>query len=483
MENRPESFTATQGKASHFFPETAGSGNGSPRRSPAVHPSIRTKSGGGSRFSLILCILAAVVLLGTAGCSDSDSDDLVLTDALWVAFQDGEGAWQEIEIPENMVFDAQSVVTDPEGRYSLAILSARAAEDAEDNGSVQTVTLRTTTSEIPEIDFSGTLDSVDTSLEVTVDQASLDAGSVYLHIRGDYTSLWNSDTITLYPDTAPYDLAATLYSGGQGYPSKILVEPFDASALGHASTLDIVFGDFVDLSAPYTYTFDPSADEILDDAEVYLMTANVTLASLGEEGIDETNEVQYTAPVDLNAVAPGSSYVLDLLIDLDDDSSVSYYEGFAAPGNYSVSGGDIPYTFDGRYVADRSTGSLLPGVSWTEIDAGGNAIAYTSIFHGEANSIDYRDTTVVTAGRVGAEDTGFAMPDLSSAQGWYPLWSIPSDAEEGGGSSWAVLSSETLDNLSVSNLTMLSLDGCPRLADGSWIAIIMNSWQTEGDPL
>lgn len=488
MENRPDLYTATGSAPSHSFLETVGPGKGNHHHQPAENPGsrgkcARKKTGRGFGHSLILCVLAAVVLLGTTGCSDSDSDDLVLTDALWVAFQDGEGAWQEIEIPQDMSFDAEELVTDPEGRYSLAIVSARAAEGAEDNGSVQTITLKTTTAEIPEIDFSGTLDLEDTSLEVTVDQASLDAGSVYLHARGDYVSVWNSDPLTLYPTTAPFDLAATLHPAGQDYPSKIIVEPFDATALGQASTLDVVLGDFVDLSAPYTYTFTPSADEILDYAEVYLMTANVTLASLGEEGIDGASEVQYTAPVDLNAVAPGSSYMLDLTIDLDDDSSVSYYEGFTAAGNYSVSGGDIPYTFDGQYVADRSTGSLLPGVSWTEVDDGGNAIAYSSIFYGEANSIDYFATTLVTAGRAGAGDTGFAMPDLSSAQGWYPLWSIPSDAEERGGSSAAVLSSETLESLSVSNLTMLYLDGSPRLADGSWIAIIANSWQMEGDSL
>ncbi len=489
MENRPDFYTAAGSEPSHSFLEAVGPGKGDHHHQPAENPEsrgrcARGKTGGGIRHPLILCILAAIVLLGTAaGCSDSDSDDLVLTDAIWVAFQDGEGAWQEIEVPQDMVFDAEENVTDPEGRYSLAIVSAMAAQDAEDNGFVQTSILKTTTAEIPEIDFSGGIDSEDTSLEVTVDQASLDAGSVYLYARGDDSSVWNSDPLTLYPTTAPYDLAATLHSAGQDYPSKIFVESFDATALGQASTLDVVFGDFVDLSAPYTFTFAPSADEILDDAEVYLMTANVSLASLGEEGIDETNEVQYTAPVDLNAVAPGSSYMLDLSIDLDDDSSVSYYEGFAAPDDYSVSGGDIPYTFDGQYVADRSTGSLLPGVSWTEVDAGGNAIAYTSIFNGEANSIDYAVTTVVTAGRVGAGETGFTIPDLSSAQGWYPLWSIPSDVQERGGSSSAVLSSDLMADLFMPNLTMLYFDGYPRLADRSWIAIIMNSWQTESDPL
>lgn len=486
MENRPESFTAARSESSHFFTETVGPGTGNQRHSSAGRPSCHGRAVGGKArrgfcFSLILCILAAVVLLGTAGCSDSGSDDLVLSDAQWVAFQDGDGPWQELGVSENMVFDADELVTDPEGRYSLAIVFARAATDAEDNGFIQEVTLKTTKAEVPSIDFSKMFDPESTSLEVTLDEDSLDYGSAYLYVGGEYETPWgDSNTVTLYPYTAPYDLVATLHSGLEDYPSKILFETFDESAQGQARTCNIAFGDFVDLSAPYTVTFTPSADEILHSAEAYLVTANGTAASLGEEYNDGATSFEYTAPAALPA---GGSYVLELSIDLDEDSSILHYQGFETPDDLAINGSSLPNVFDGQYAADTSTGSLLPNMNWTVVDDGGDAVAYASVFNGEANSIDYFVVTMVTAGRVGAEDTCIAMPDLSSAPGWYPLWSIPANAEERGASSWAVLSSENFGDLFASNLATLYLGGCPHLGNNSWVTVIMNSWEMESDPL
>lgn len=480
MENRPESFTAAQGKASHFFPETAGPGGGSTRRYPAVHPSIRTKSGGGSRLSLILCILSAVVLLGTAGCSDSSSDDLVLTDAFWVAFQDGDGPWQELDITQDLVFDAEELVNDPEGRFGLAMVFASAEGDAEDNDSVRTIALKTTTAEVPSIDFREFFNPGSTSLEVTLDAESLDYGSSYLYVGGEDVVPWNTDPVTLYPSTAPYDLVATLYSGGLKYPSKIFFQTFDESAQGQVETLDIAFGEFNDLSGPYTVTFNPSADETLYGSKVYLVTGSGTAAKLGEENSDETASFEYTAPA---ALPGGGSHVLELLIDLDDDSSIMHYQGFVTPDDLEISGTDVPYVFDGQYAADTSTGSLLPGMGWTEVDDDMDDVAaYVSIFKGEANRIDYHVMTLVTAGRVGAEDTSITTPDLSSAPGWYPLWSVPGNAEMQSAGSRAVLASGDIDDLFTSNMRMIEQAGCPRLGDGSRVTVIEN-WERNNSNL
>jgi len=287
-----------------------------------MHPSCRPKSGGASRFSLILCILAAVVLLGTAGCSDSDSDDLVLTDAFWVAFQDGDGPWQELDITQDLVFDAEELVNDPEGRFGLAMVFASAEGDAEDNDSVRTIALKTTTAEVPSIDFREFFNPGSTSLEVTLDAESLDYGSSYLYVGGEDVVPSNTDPVTLNPSTAPYDLVATLHSGVLKYPSKIFFQTFDESAQGQVETLDIAFGNFSDLSAPYAVTFNPSADETLYGSKVYLVTGSGTAAKLGEK-TDGAASFEYTAPA---ALPEGGSYVLELLIVLDDDSSIMHYQ-------------------------------------------------------------------------------------------------------------------------------------------------------------
>ena len=468
MKNRPDSFTKSLSETSHFFSETVGPGCGN-----------RITTDRGHRLSLVLCIVAAVLFLGTAGCSDSSSDDLALTDAVWVAFQDGDGPWREFEIPQDMIFDTEELVTDPDGRYSLAMVFARAARDADDNGFVQEVTLKTTTAEVPRIDFSMLSDAGGTSLEVTLDDDSLNYGSAYLYVGGEDEMPWNTNTVTLYPYTAPYDLVATLHSSGLDYPSKIFVQTFDESSQGQAETLDLAFGEFEDLSEPHTVTFTPSAaDEILYNGEVYLVTANGTAASLGEEYNEEAEFFEYTAPA---ALPPEGSYVLELSIDLDDDSSVLHYQGFVAPGDLEIDGTNLPYVFDGRHVADTSTGSLLPGVSWTVVDDMDDVAAYASIFNGEANRIDYYVTTLVTAGRVGT-DTGIATPDLRSAPGWYPLWSVPASTETWNAGSWAVLASGDINDLFESNLGMLNQGGCPRLGDASRVTVIKN-WEWGGAPL
>ena len=120
-------------------------------------------------------------------------------------------------------------------------------------------------------------------------------------------------------------------------------------------------------------------------------------------------------------------------------------------------------------------------MSWTVVDDMDDVAAYASIFNGEANRIDYYVTTLVTAGRVGT-DTGIATPDLRSAPGWYPLWSVPASTETWNAGSWAVLASGDIDDLFESNLGMLNQGGCPRLGDASRVTVIKN-WEWGGAPL
>ena len=428
------------------------------------------------RFQLVfLFVVSMFALLAVAGCSDSDSDPaLVLEDAQWVAFQDGDGEWEEIEVPDDLIFTP--TVNDPDGRYGLAILIASA-----DSQSVRTITLQTTTDEIPGIDFSSFLDQEDISLEVTVAESSLDAGEVELYVGDDEEYVWDTTPETFYPYTTPYDLVATLTTNGLDYPSQMIVREFNSS---DQATFDFdTYGDVIDLSGPYTFTFDPGAyfpgtDAHMDYFDIYLRTANNTVASLGHENTDGATSVDYSAPADLSSAAPGGVYLLELDIDLDEDSSVFYYEGFTTHGAQTL---NIPDSFDGQCVSDTATGSMLPGMAWTGTYT--DAIAYVNYFTGEANGITYSVTNSVTAGRQGA-DTSMTMPDLSSADTWYSLWSIPTNAQASSESAVVVMSSESIVDLFPSNLSHLYLSDCPPLENGAWIATFSNYSNAEGaDPL
>ena len=391
-----------------------------------------------------------------------------------MAFQDGDGAWEEIEVPDDLIFTPE--VNDPDGEYGLAILIASA-----DSQRVQTITLQTTTDEIPSLDFSSFLDQEDTSLEVTVTQSSLDAGDVYLYVGDEEEYVWGT-TETFSPYTTPYDLVATLTTSGLDYyPSQMIVRELNSS--GHETVDFDTDGNVIDLSGPNTFTFDPAAyfpgtDAQMDYFNIYLRTANNTLASLGHESTDESTSVDYTYPADPTSAGPDANYLLELDIDLDDDSSLFYYEGFSIHDAQNLY---IPDPFDGECVSDTATGSILPGMTWNGTYA--DAIAFVNYFTGEAGGINYSTTSIVTAGRQGT-DTSMTMPDLSSSDTWYSLWSIPTNAQANSTTALAVLSSESIVDLFTSDLSYLYLVDCPPLEDGSWIATSSNYWYAGGsDPL
>jgi len=472
MEHRPESFTPAADESSRFFTETAGS---SRRHSPAG--SLMRRRGAGKGLQLFLCILAAAVFLGTAGCSDSDSDDLVLTDATWIAFQDGDGPWQELEIdPETPSFTPE--VSDPDGRYGLAFVVARAAGDAEEKGYVQTITLQTTTADLPEIDFSSLLGSGEIPAEVTV-PGEFDFGTwSHLYAGDENESVWSEETaVMLDPSFVPYDLVAALHTDGKYYPSKLVMKSLPGDLVsGDVWEVTIDFDadpDVQNLSGPYPIDL---GGTVMHYGEVYLRTANNTLASLGRDDQDSETSFEYTALSDL---PEGGMYLLELSIDLSESSSLLYFEGFSEAGNPDLAQ-NMPDSFDGEFAADTSTGYLLPGMTWEAEYP--SAIAYAGVFRGTGGGIDYKATTLVTAGRQGAQ-SGLTMPDLRAAQGWHPLWSVPSDAVESYNSASVVLSSAAIQDFLLPSLTSLYLAYCPRLEDGDWIAAIANYRQAAGDPL
>ena len=480
-----QTFSTAAGGSSDIIDQTTGQAGRAPHSPPAVLPHAAGRGRSRSRhvFGLPLvpwCLLALLVLLPVAGCSDSDSDDLVLSDALWVAFQDGDGPWQKLDITEDTLSFTPDV-TDPDGRYGLAVVMAQG-----ESRTVQALTLKTTVDEFPAIDLASLFSQVDVPLKITLVKESVGEGGHVEFEAGDEDTSWywdwdDSNIVTLEPYTAPYDLVATLHTGG--LPSKLLVKTFPDDLMEGDTwevTVDFDDEDALDIQGPYTIDLDGT---LMDDGEVFLVTKNNTHASLGYfysfSDSDPASSFEYYAPASL---PEGCVYLLELELELDVDSSLIYYEGFSAPESKTIEGIDSYDDFVVEFAADTSTGSLLPGMTWE--GAFENALAFARVFKGTARNIDYTAVSLVTAGRVDADITGFTMPDLRSAQGWYPLWSVPASAQESYSLAAVVLASEdvALADFLQSDLATLYFDRGLRLEAGSWLAAVARYHLAEESP-
>ena len=170
-----QTFSTAVGGSSDIIAQTTGQAGRAPHSPPAVLPHAAGRGRSRSRhvFGLPLvlwCLLALLMLLPVAGCSDSDSDNLGRTDALWGAFLDGEGPWQTLDITEDTLSFTPEV-SDPDGRYGLAAVMARGESRA-----VQSLTLKTTVGEIPAIDLASLFSQVDVPLEITLVEESVGEG-------------------------------------------------------------------------------------------------------------------------------------------------------------------------------------------------------------------------------------------------------------------------------------------------------------------
>lgn len=121
----------------------------------------------------------------------------------------------------------------------------------------------------------------------------------------------------------------------------------------------------------------------------------------------------------------GETYVLNLDIEQDDNHRIVYYEGFTEDGNWTAT--PPTETFDGRFVKDISSGSLIPGMTGISAIEDGSVLAYTVGFDGTGNDIQHHVLGHITDARIG-DATAFSMPDLSKVEGWDTNWSIPADA-------------------------------------------------------
>ncbi len=436
------------------------------------------------RLSIFSIIFLALFLLFTAGCNDSDpvnNSDTVsdsdtdgdtetgatLTDAEWIVFQDGDGPWQEIEIPETGIFIP--TVTDSEGRYGIAYLAADAADQE-----VVLLTILATTAELPQIDVSVLVEDNGAELQVTVEEPENLANSgVDLYLGWEYDSAYGfpyTGTFTKRPGT--YDLFATQTASVSNYPTNYIARRDIDLTAGATVEETITAADFdssAAFSGPYTVSVqgpDGELDSAVYDGEVRLITTNLTEVELGDKDEIGTS-LQYSAMG--NPLTGDDTYLvsLDMLLEETDgvEYHADYYEGFVDEGDITVS--PLLETFDVTFNFNTGTDNTTLEISDIPDIGTGTVLAYVASYIGRVeDGIYYTTSNITSAGRV-QDASSFSIPDLSSEEGWSDIWSIPDNLAWYEAGAVVYLGSE---NTHIQDAANWFSNEVLRLEDGEWFA-------------
>jgi hypothetical protein len=435
--------------------------------SPADNgPSVadRRSRWSGNRAGLPCIWLVALLLITfMAGCSSSSSPSPEpLTDAQWIGFKDGDGNWQKIE-PESFTIDFEGMVNDSDGRYSLAIVQANA-----EHRRVRILTLETTLAELNRIDLQDFAAEDQALVEV---MASSVPDGIYPKF---YLGFEESSSGTFSVNAGTYDLIGT-YSDDSSlkYPTQYVRKNGITVAVGQNPPVEIDFALADALTEQYAITI-PSTVQ-LNSGEVFLLTANGTAASLGYNYSDG-DSLEYSAM----PLGAGDLYMLELYVDLDENSGISYFKGFDDEADdYSV---NLPPGFDGEFAEDRSSEIFLPGMTAAAYDdRSGTVLGYTVQYVGKSavKDIEYGAICHVSAGQVGLDSPiAFFMPDLHSAPGWNSNWSIPTDVTNKSANASVQVASD-LTALQV--FVDWFIANAPRVAAaGQWFASLANYQTFDG---
>ncbi|NLD39136.1 MAG: hypothetical protein GX654_19935 [Desulfatiglans sp.] len=426
------------------------------------------------RSSLFAIIFFSLFFMFSAGCSDSKSitpPDEPLTDTIMYLFQDGDGEWttlDEADFTETGIFTP--VVTDSQGRYSMALVRVYGEEQE-----VYVTTMQTTLAEVPEIDVSSMLginNAGTAALTVNVEGPSLPDFSVNTFYRD--ISRFSGTAESLTPGY--FDLVLTQTESGNRYPSTLLDMRNLELVADETLVQDITTADLagsITLSGPYTITvLDQETGDPLDSeikrGKVKLLTSNLTFVDLGDKD-DLDTDIEYTALG--TPLTDADTYLLDLGIQTGVNHMLYYFAPFHDEGDLELS-----LTIDDfglSFTESTGTGKLLPGMTIPDIQ-GVTAIGYHVGFSGNMNGISYSSRSIISAAR--QTGTTFIMPDLSSVTGWDTRWSIPVNAEIESTVVEAYIGSDYfLDQTSIFYYFMEISPGelYQNMEDGDWVAILM----------
>ena len=382
-------------------------------------------------FLAVMALLALGLGLFT-GCSDSKSASGLLTInpapnlhvesayPIYVAFRDGNGAWQRLQASGNGGYSAP--VSDPDGRYTVLMVMNRYMQGSTrvTQGYGDVIIVHGTLQETPSLwygmsdnDFNGSPYIVSGSIS----NAPADPRK-YLEVRMGQYGMWSGSNMNtsyqLYnpPQPGTHDLVAYIRSSIAFSPERFFVQrniamtgdlirniDFSATVAAEYSQLTLTGGEWGD-----TYAY------------VYGITANGT-----EVGASEYYANQRNIPfVILPAPASGDLYrVYGQVTSGDTWAQVTSWHG--SPMDIVV---PLPEQFTGVTVDYSGAAPIVGGLEYSA-DAYGAAKGYLVDFWGpDDNDAWHNWRCYLTPGALRGA-TSFSLPAPGSLPDWNDAWSLP----------------------------------------------------------
>ena len=454
--------------------------------------------------TFILMVLVSLV----AGCGSGSSSTSLqpIEDAIWIGIQGGEnGSWEEfisVSSPEELndlgtQYAETSGVTfrwedevisisssGGDEKYGIIIVSASAS-----NQKVFSIVLQTTISELSRMELPVN-ENENGTLQVDVEEPAGFASSfVRLFLEDENKRVYSSEfpsreTFSVKPET--YDLIVTRSDSYSDTPTHLEARRDLLLSAGTTLTETVsnaAFDATNALSGPYTIQTlnndSSTMDRSLYWGGVSLQTFNGTETELSAYIDDGDADISYAVLGSLLDVT--DVYCLELSIEPDATSDISYFEGFRSEENKTVTPPSEPFT--GSFVSNLTNGSLLPGLIGTTY---ADAIGYTIGYEGTANSgteseADYTFNFHISEERAAevtsGTDISITSPDFSSVSGWKSRWSIPETVVMGSTAASVQVGSS---GITLQDFINWYIKDSPWLDDGEWFASIAEIQSGEG---
>lgn len=371
-------------------------------------PMFNNPDGTGKKHPILLLLTLIVLLFTSCELLFSETGmasfrlldwDGVPTTPLWVAFKDGDGAWQRLSRPgDNLVWS--HLVTDPAGRYAFAVVYPGG---------------------FPVHLFAGTLDEIrcftsisfqfplpDTSLSVSGSISGLPDGSSWNVSIGARTEFPSAEVPAAYSSgvrvPATYDALAVRTTAAE-IPDRLWLRR------------DLAVDKNISLPIDFT---DPALSTPGLPRQIAVSSGTLTAGSVAIQASTSSIRNSWLVPgassasgkPELNylALPEGFARASDLLVATGVSSGVQLLlsSDQANPPELDFSG-----------LSDFDSTTFADGVlSWKPLSG---ALRYSFTLPRVAGSIRYRAD--VTPGYAG-DSSRFTIPDLSSLDGWNPAWNF-----------------------------------------------------------
>ncbi|MHB9130707.1 MAG: hypothetical protein ACYDBB_06415 [Armatimonadota bacterium] len=372
------------------------------------------------RLCAVVGVLGALLLV-IAGCGGGSSAPGVArlnvwrsrqpTNASWVAFQDGNGVWQEVLPSSTGLYEGQ--VSDAQGRFSFAVVSV-------ETYGTRINLLHSTINEIAQLNYNLPTDSAIGAVAGSI--TGPNSWGQYLVMLGS-TGTTGTDYPGSYQVNLPngtYDLAATYMTvATPRIPAALYLQR--GLAVNGVVQRDIDFADTNAFALPDRYTVNISGTPVTD-GHVSLETAGGTWVSMGGQTGTAVTQFEYAGLPAAKAVT-GDHYYVTTNGTLGAESMFSRSAIHTAPGNesiaLSVAAFDSPAvttTVNGNYLRPTATWAAYPGAQQYVLNLYSTALDYRYVDWGVA----------MTSGWMAGLSTPwqYTVPDFTQVNGWNVIWGI-----------------------------------------------------------